>query len=81
MFKMTTLLTDAEMAEYKSKISKMTDEELVNETGSNVFAAGHYKMHSRYDQKCDALYKEAVSRGKEALYSKGYKMADADARS
>ena len=70
------------MSEVEATISSdraeaFTDDELVRAVESNVYEAGWHKQHSVYDANCSVLYREAVRRGNEALYEKGYRLAAA----
>lgn len=75
MFK-RALLTDSELKNYAEKLSGLTDNQLKEEAEEMIFKAGFHSKHSPEDQKCEYIYKEAVLRGKEEIYTQGYNKAE-----
>jgi len=58
-------------------VRDLSDKELTEKVELEVRYAGLSAAHTVHDYNCTALYEEAVRRGKEELYNRGYKQAEA----
>ncbi len=53
----------------------LDDDALVEAVNHNVWNAGFFRKTSVFDDNCTILWREAVRRGNEGLYKKGYSKA------
>lgn len=74
-FMKTTLLSEAEIAEYAAGLPQLNDDELVHEVAIHIERAAHSSIMTPSDQKVSACYREFTGRGKEYLYQRGYNRA------
>lgn len=74
-FMKAPLLDDGERTDYAGKIAILKDDDLVDETETQIYDAGWDRTHGPSDQRCTELFREAERRGKPWLYCRGYNAA------
>lgn len=66
------LMNDDEKQFYADKLTRMNDEDFVDEIASVALEASHEINHSRYDQQIQLCFTEASRREAMHLYQRGY---------
>ena len=81
MFGNNGLLDAAALRKYAAGLEAGSDDELVDETRSQVYDAGFHQRHSAHDQRATKCLEESERRGKPWLYQRGYNRAMKEAGS